>query len=124
MNKVLFWLYVINSVLIILHEMDSAYWQEWKLFKMKGGAAGFLFLHFPILLLLQYGLIPVYLSTRTGMIISLVLAFSGIFAFSIHTWFIKKGGAEFKTPASRIILFSTLIISFLQLLVTLILLWQ
>ena len=28
----LFWTYLINAVILINHEIDSAYWQEWKFF--------------------------------------------------------------------------------------------
>ncbi|MHA1463081.1 MAG: DUF6713 family protein, partial [Candidatus Heimdallarchaeota archaeon] len=31
----MFWLYMVNAVLLILHEIDSAYWKEWELFKMR-----------------------------------------------------------------------------------------
>ncbi|MCK4852588.1 MAG: outer membrane lipoprotein-sorting protein, partial [Candidatus Omnitrophica bacterium] len=31
---------LVNSILLINHEIDSAYWNEWKLFKMKGGITG------------------------------------------------------------------------------------
>jgi len=46
--KVLFWLYLINAILLINHEIDSAFWKEWELFKLPGGIGGFLILHFPI----------------------------------------------------------------------------
>jgi hypothetical protein len=32
MADLLFWLYLVNSVLLINHEIDSAYWKEWDLF--------------------------------------------------------------------------------------------
>jgi hypothetical protein len=48
-----------NSVLLINHEIDSAYWKEWELFRLPGGIAGFLLIHFPLLFLILYGLILV-----------------------------------------------------------------
>jgi hypothetical protein len=27
--KILFWIYLINAILLINHEIDSAYWKEW-----------------------------------------------------------------------------------------------
>jgi hypothetical protein len=39
-----------NAILLINHEIDSAYWKEWELFKLPGGIGGFLILHFPMLL--------------------------------------------------------------------------
>jgi hypothetical protein len=114
MFKLLFWIYLLNAVLLINHEIDSAYWQEWELFKLPGGITGFLIIHFPLLFLFLLGLIEVYKRSTTGLIFSLVLAAGGIFAFTIHTYFIKKGRQEFRTPISQFILIATLIVSLLQ----------
>ncbi len=108
------WLYLANAVLLINHEIDSAYWNEWKLFRMKGGAGGFLIAHFPLLALILYGQIEVYRGTKVGLVMSLVLAAGGVFAFLIHTWFIKKGNPEFTTPVSRFILYAVLAVSLVQ----------
>jgi ABC-type Fe3+-siderophore transport system permease subunit len=122
MQEVLFWLYIINSLFLINHEIDSAYWHEWNLFKIKGGITTFLILHFPILFFILYGLIEVYNQTYTGLIFSLILSAIGIFAFTIHIIFIKKGQKEFKTPISIFILCGILVISLIQIIITIILL--
>ena len=57
MTDLLLWLYLANSVLLINHEIDSAYWKEWELFNLPGGITGFLLLHFPLLLFILWGLI-------------------------------------------------------------------
>ncbi|UCH92139.1 MAG: hypothetical protein JSV88_17825 [Candidatus Aminicenantes bacterium] len=114
----LFWLYLINAVVLINHEIDSAYWKEWELFKIPGGINGFLIVHFPLLFLVLYGLILVYRQTDAGLIFSLVLSFIGVFAFTIHVIFIKKGREEFKTPMSLFILIMALILSVFQAVVT------
>jgi len=119
MTEILFWLYLSNSVLLINHEIDSAYWKEWELFKLPGGITGFLLIHFPLLLFVLYGLVLVARSSSSGLIFSLILCFSGIFAFSIHTYFLKKGRNEFDKPISKFILIATLIVSIVQLAVTL-----
>lgn len=118
MTEILFWLYLSNSVLLINHEIDSAYWKEWELFKLPGGITGFLLVHFPLLLFILYGLVLVARSSLSGMIFSLILSLSGIFAFSIHTYFLKKGRNEFDKPISKFILMATLIVSIVQLAVT------
>jgi len=118
MADFLLWLYLINSVLLINHEIDSAYWKEWELFKLPGGITGFLLIHFPLLLFVLYGLILVSRQTFSGMIFSLILCFGGIFAFSIHTYFLKNGRKEFDKPISKLILAATLIVSIVQLIVT------
>ncbi len=118
MTEILFWLYLSNSVLLINHEIDSAYWKEWELFKLPGGITGFLLVHFPLLLFILYGLVLVARSSLSGLIFSLILCLSGIFAFSIHTYFLKKGRNEFDKPISKFILMATLIVSIVQLAVT------
>jgi hypothetical protein len=120
MATVLFWIYLTNAILLINHEIDSAYWQEWKLFGIPGGITTFLLLHLPILFFVLYGLILVYENTGAGLVFSFVLAISGIFAFSIHTYFMQRGRDEFKNTISRLILISTLIISVLQIVITVI----
>lgn len=118
MDGTLFWLYLINSVLLINHEIDSAYWKEWDLFKLPGGITGFLIIHFPLLFFVLYGLVLVSRHAFAGYIFSLILCFGGIFAFTIHTYFIKKGRNEFKAPLSLFLLVATLIVSLIQAVVT------
>ncbi len=113
------WLYMINTVLLINHEIDSAYWKEWELFKLPGGITLFLILHFPLIFLLLYGLIEVYHQSHTGLIFSLVVSGVGIIAFGLHMFFIAKGRDQFKTPVSIFILTGTLIVSLIQAVVTL-----
>jgi uncharacterized membrane-anchored protein len=114
MYQLLFWLYLTNAILLINHEIDSAYWQEWKLFKLPGGVTSFLLLHFPLLFLILYGLVQVNEQTTAGLVISLLLCFGGVFAFSIHNYFIRKGRHEFKTPVSSFILVAILAVSLVQ----------
>jgi len=118
----LFWIYLANAVFLINHEIDSAFWREWELFRLPGGVTGFLVLHFPLLCFVLYGLVLVYKKTFAGLVFSLVLALGGIFAFTIHTWFIRKGREEFTSAMSRFILYVTLILSSIQILVTIVLL--
>ena len=118
MADFLFWLYLSNSVLLINHEIDSAYWKEWELFKLPGGITGFLLIHFPLLFFVLLGLLLVSKHSPSGMIFSLILSFSGIFAFSIHTFFLKKGHNQFDKPISKFILVAILIVSIIQLPVT------
>jgi hypothetical protein len=118
MINALFWLYLVNSVLLINHEIDSAYWNEWNLFHLRGGITGFLMMHFPLLFIILYGMVEVYKQSLTGLVLSAILSAGGIFAFSIHSYFIKKGNPEFSLPLSRIILIATLMVSLAQMAVT------
>lgn len=120
--QTLFWLYLLNSILLINHEIDSAYWQEWQLFKMPGGIGGFLILHFPLLFFILYGLVLLARGSKAGLIFSLILSCGGVFAFCIHTYFIRKGRHEFTPIVSRLILTATFMVSLFQGTPTLILL--
>jgi hypothetical protein len=113
-SKVLFWLYLANAILLIIHEIDSAFWREWELFKLPGGISGFLIMHVPLLFLILYGLVLVSEQSFLGLIVSLILSAGGIFAFCIHTAFIRKGRHEFNTPISRLILSLILGVSTIQ----------
>ena len=118
MYEALFWVYLINSVLLINHEIDSAYWKEWNLFGLPGGITGFLLIHFPMIFLVLYGLVLVFQHSFAGLIFSLVLALAGIATFTIHISFIKKGRNEFRTPLSLFILTATLVVSLVQISIT------
>lgn len=122
MAETLFWIYLINAVLLINHEIDSAYWKEWELFRLPGGITGFLVIHFPLLFLVLYGLVLVYQGALAGLVLSLILSLGGLFAFFIHTYFLRQGRHEFNAPISRFILVAILVVSLIQAAVTLYLL--
>lgn len=92
MGKILFWTYFVNAILLLNHEIDSAHWHDWKLFKLPGEITGFLIIHVPLLGLLLFGLVLVYEQSWWGYICSLIVGGGGLFAFFIHTYFLNKGG--------------------------------
>jgi uncharacterized membrane protein len=118
--ELLFWIYLINAIILINHEIDSAYWQEWKLINpnQKGGINGFLLCHFPMLFIILIGLVLVYDHKFTGMIISLILSAGGLFAFFFHFYHLHKGRKEFNTLISKSMIISTLIFSIFQIILT------
>lgn len=120
MVRLLTWVYLINATLLIVHEIDSAYWEEWKLFRLPGGLQGFLLIHVPLIAFILYGLLEVNIMSSLGHIISMVIGLGGIFAFSIHTYFIRKGNEQFNTLASQTLLYLTLMCSLIQIYLTLI----
>ena len=109
-----YWLYFSNAVLLINHEIDSAYWREWELFGMKGGITLFLLLHVPMIAALLYGLLEVYKQTFPGLVLSLIVSGAGICAFCIHIYFLARGREQFRKAVSIIILALTLAVSSLQ----------
>ncbi len=119
MSDLLLWLYVINSVLLINHEIDSAYWKEWELFRLPGGITGFLLLHIPLLFVILCGLILISKQSRWGSIFSLLVCLGGLFAFAAHAYFLRKGRPEFNNSISKCILVAMLLVSIIQTIVTL-----
>jgi hypothetical protein len=124
MLAILFWVYLVDIVLLILHEMDSAYWKEWELFHLPGGLTGFLLIHFPLYCLGLYGLVLLSKGTSNSLIYSLVISLAGMAAFAIHTWFLRKGQPEFNVPVSKIILWGTLVVSLIQAVLTIFLVFM
>jgi hypothetical protein len=119
----LFWLYLVNAVVLICHEIDSAYWREWEMFNLPGGAGFYVFLHFPLVFAVLYGLVLVREGATAGLVISLLLAASGIFAFVIHMVFIARGNHQFKTAMSLFILLASFFASVGQAVVSVMLLF-
>ena len=119
-GSLLFWIYMTNAVILLVHEIDSAYWQEWKLLNPddKNGINGFLILHIPMVFLILLGLVYVYEDKFVGLIISLILSAGGLFAYFFHFYHLRKGRLEFNTIISKGIIISTLIISVLQIILT------
>ncbi len=117
-NDLLLILYIANSVFLLTHEIDSGYWQEWKLFRLRGGINTFLLLHIPMILLILIGLLETQKGTNAGYLFSAIVSMAGIFAFFIHAYFRRKGNEEFGTAMSKFILWMVLIISAMQLALT------
>jgi hypothetical protein len=115
----LLWLYLINAVLLIVHEIDSAYWKEWELFRLPGGSAGFLLLHIPLIFVILWGLVLVCRRSAWGILFSGLLCLGGLFAFAVHTYFLRKGRPQFDHPVSKGILAAILVVSVIQAVVTL-----
>jgi len=57
----------------------------------------------------------------SGLWFSVLLSAGGIFAFGIHTYFLKQSREEFDQPVSKFILWATLIVSLCQLMVAILL---
>lgn len=108
------WLYLSNAVLLTVHEIDSAYWHEWDLFRLPGGNQMFLLLHLPLLALVLDGFRRVVTWQAGAKAYSLALAAAGLFAFGIHVSFIALGHPEFRQPTSLGVLVAILILSLAQ----------
>jgi len=110
-------LYLLNTALLVTHEIDSAYWHEWTLFHLPGGIQFFLVINFALLLVVLYGFNQVIRQRKSASLFSYILAGAGIFAFSVHTAFILTGHPEFRLAVSIALLVATLLVSVIQIVV-------
>jgi uncharacterized protein DUF6713 len=107
-------LYLLNFALLLTHQIDSAYWREWELFHMPGGLQLNLLLNFVLLLVGLSGFGLVVQGAGAGQAFALILAAGGVFAFAIHAYFLFRGNASFRLPASVAVLACLLVVSIAQ----------
>ncbi len=101
-------LYILNSTLILLHEIESAYEKEWEILKLPGKITGFLLMHIPIILLLFWGLLEIYNQTITGMIIGILSGVGGLIPFIVHKVLVKSD-KHFTKPISNVLIILNII---------------
>lgn len=107
-------LYLLNMVLLFAHEIDSAYWQEWELFGLPGGIQLFVILNLVLILFFLVGYGHLLQGRRRGHFYALLLAGTGLFAFTIHVAFLLAGDPAFRLPVSLLLLVLAFVISILQ----------
>jgi hypothetical protein len=110
-------LYLANAVVLITHEIDSAYWHEWELFRLPGGIQFFLVLHIVLIGLVLLGYRFVVLQGRAAKLCSYLLASAGLLAVLLHGSFLIAGTPQFRSPISLILLAATLVLSMAQIVV-------
>ena len=114
MRPALRWLYLLNACVLITHEIDSAYWHEWELFRLPGGIQAFLFINGLLVALVLYGYQAVIRGSRGAITYSWVLAAAGLFAAIIHTVWLVGGDRAFRLPVSLALLTASGILSMAQ----------
>src|SRR5512140_2479816 len=100
-------LYWLTASLLIVHEIDSAYWREWELFRLPGGIAAFLAIHLPLALLVLWGYERVCAGTRAGRRMAVAVGAAGIATAAIHGAFLARGAAAFRTAPSLVLVAAT-----------------
>ncbi|MCZ8205296.1 DUF6713 family protein [Gemmatimonas sp.] len=104
-------LYLANAVVLIVHQMDAAYWQEWQLFHLPGGLALYLVLNIPLVLLVLAGYGAVVARRPSAVAYSWGLVAAGLFAVTFHAAYLLAGHAAFRAPASLALLADTALLS-------------
>lgn len=107
-------LYTANATVLLLHQVDAAYWQEWKLFRLPGGVQLFVALNLPIVYGVLRGTRAVSVGARSAPGWSGALAAAGLFAVVFHTAHLSRGDDAFRTPVSIGLLAATGVLSAAQ----------
>lgn len=113
-KPIILWLYLMNAAVLITHEIDSAYWQEWELFGIPGGIQLFLVLNLLLVGLVLYGFQALVQGRSVGLVFSWLLVAGGLFAVTIHSYFLLQGNEAFHLPVSFGLLTATFILSLAQ----------
>jgi len=119
MHEIVYWLYMTNLVLLITHELQGTYVKEWyyfnppKKYSDKTLADFYIYAHIPFFFVLFIGMVK--LSNNAGLAYSVIISAFMIFHFFMHISVIKQGKTEFKNKASMTILLASLIVSLVQL---------
>ena len=97
-------LYVVVFTLLIVHEIDSAFWKEWQMLNLPGGIQLFNIIHIVVLPIFIIGYGALIKNIEKGLKFSLLLSILGTLAFVIHSIFIGIGYNQFKVPVSIFII--------------------
>ena len=126
-HSLLQWIYIINFTFLMMHETDAAYWKEWRVFGKIGsslsdkkGLTIFILARIPICIPLLYSMINI--RHISGIIISFIFSGFLIIHFFLHMS-ARKEFDGFKWPISSTIQYGMLVLSIVQLLTTLHLIW-
>jgi hypothetical protein len=96
MARSYFW----TMLLLILHQVDAAYWREWEMFHVPGGIQGFLVFNLAAIALLLAGYRHVLLATPQADLSAGVCAALGVGTCLIHAGFALAGLEQFHLPLS------------------------
>ena len=112
-------IYGVNATLLICHEIDSAYWREWELFRIPGGASMFVALHIPLIAIVLWGLILTARQSHAWRWYSLLLSLAGIGGGLVHLAFLFTVNEIFATHFSSTLIGAFFLTSIMQLTMTL-----
>lgn len=107
-------LYLANAAVLLVHQMDAAYWQEWRLFHMPGGLALYLVLNLPIALVILAGYGAVAARRPSALAYSWALVAAGLFAAAFHAAHLLRGDVASRAPVSLALLADTTLLSLVQ----------
>ena len=89
--------YLVNATLVLCHEIDSAYWHEWRLFHLPGGPAGFVAMHLLVVPIILVGLVIVARGSAHSRRWSIAIGIAGTAGCATHLAFLALGDESFTT---------------------------
>ncbi|UQS92487.1 hypothetical protein M5C90_15640 [Pseudomonas chlororaphis subsp. piscium] len=92
--------YFVTMLLLILHQIDAAFWREWEMFFLPGGVQGFLLFNAFAIPVLMIGYQHVLLGTSSARLYAKVCAGLGVLTFTIHVGLAISGSHQFHLPLS------------------------
>jgi hypothetical protein len=92
--------YLVNASLVLCHEIDSAYWQEWQLFRLPGESTGFVAMHLVVVPIILVGLVMVARGSAQSRWWSIPIGVAGAAGCIAHLTFLARGDESFSTPFS------------------------
>ncbi|QKE62471.1 hypothetical protein HNE05_03555 [Aquipseudomonas campi] len=106
--------FFLTMCLLILHQIDAAFWREWEMFYLPGGVQGYLLFNSLIIPVVLLGYKHVIQSSSKAIIFATVCATLGVLTFLIHSGFALAGLEQFHLPLSRAIIALCLLSSLWQ----------
>jgi len=107
-------LYILNSCLIIVHEIESGYEREWEILHLPFRLKGFLIIHIPIIIIILIGVLEIYKFTFIGITIGYIISIGGTLPLVIHKFLFNKEN-HFNSKISNFIIYSNFLISIILL---------
>jgi 4-amino-4-deoxy-L-arabinose transferase-like glycosyltransferase len=107
-------LYLANAAVLLVHQMDAAYWHEWRMFGLPGGISLYLILNIPIAFAVLAGYGAVAAGRKSAVPLSWLLVAAGMFAAVFHAFHLLRGDPAFRTPVSVALLADTFLLSAVQ----------
>ena len=92
--------YFLTTLLLVLHQIDAAFWREWEMLYVPGGIQGFLLFNAVAVPFLLIGYRHVLLGTSSAFLYAKICAGLGGLTFVIHTGFAVAGSHLFHLPLS------------------------
>ena len=104
----------LNLSLVMAHQADAAYWEEWEMFGIPGDIQVFTLFNLGAFALLLWCFVAVVKRTPFGLRASFIMAALSGVVFPIHAAFALAGFTQFHLPVSMAIIVGTFVVSLWQ----------